>query len=123
MDGQIPQLIPPYRECQGSWRPDFLVEEDRSGERFRITEINARFSFNAYMLSAHGQQTLQDIGISDRNNGLKGATDPQMVSFEQGNLSLLLLALLSVSIADQQTAFRGLTGPLPTRGPLAPPQG
>ncbi|KAE8380411.1 hypothetical protein BDV26DRAFT_302844 [Aspergillus bertholletiae] len=85
MDGQTPQLLPPYRDCRGSWRPDFLVEEVSLGENlppaeiFRISEINARFSFNGYMLLAHGQQALQDIGISNTNNGLKGATDPQMI--------------------------------------------
>lgn len=86
MEGQVPRLLPPYRECRGSWRPDFLVEEDKHGEnlpsqeRFCISEINARFSFNGYMLCAHGQQGLQDIDITDSKNGIKGATDPQMVS-------------------------------------------
>ncbi|GAB0138055.1 hypothetical protein EsDP_00006302 [Epichloe bromicola] len=73
---------PEYSKCRGSWRPDFLVEEHRDsegkkiGENFRITEINARFAFNGYMVEAHGQQTLDDMGILARH-GLKSAASAE----------------------------------------------
>ncbi|GMG29819.1 unnamed protein product [Aspergillus oryzae] len=71
-----------YRDCRGSWRPDFLVEEENSEdgsgpvENFRISEINARFSFNGFMFATCGQQAIHDMGICDNGNGLVGATDP-----------------------------------------------
>ncbi|THC88398.1 hypothetical protein EYZ11_012158 [Aspergillus tanneri] len=82
MDAQVPHLLPLYKECLGSWRPDFLIELDnRQGdlptlENFRISEINARFSFNGFMFLAYGQQALQNIGICDGSNGVIGAADP-----------------------------------------------
>ncbi|KAL5051250.1 hypothetical protein BDW71DRAFT_202441 [Aspergillus fruticulosus] len=69
----------PYRDRAGSWRPDFLVEDDfadpsgQALENFRITEINARFSFNGYMLCAYGQDGLADLGMG--RNGVFPATD------------------------------------------------
>ncbi|PYI04462.1 Clavaminate synthase-like protein [Aspergillus sclerotiicarbonarius CBS 121057] len=66
-----------YANCSGSWRPDFLVEnsgpESDSIESFRITEINARFSFNGFMYVAYGQEALGNLhdGL-----GLVPATDP-----------------------------------------------
>ncbi|KAB8237914.1 uncharacterized protein BDW43DRAFT_321106 [Aspergillus alliaceus] len=82
IDSQVPDSLPPYRECRGSWRPDFLVEEDSSGEspvpveNFRISEINARFSFNGLMYAASGQQAFHEMGICGGRNGLVGGTDP-----------------------------------------------
>jgi hypothetical protein len=66
-----------------------LVEEHHSGaatgtvENFRLSEINARFSFNGFMLLAYGQQALHDIGVCDGRNGLVGATDPAKVSRDE----------------------------------------
>ncbi|KAI2464801.1 hypothetical protein F4781DRAFT_411623 [Annulohypoxylon bovei var. microspora] len=71
--------LPPYSTCQGSWRPDFLPEEDESNcrgataEKFRITEINARFSFNGFIHESYGQQALENLGI--KASGLASATD------------------------------------------------
>ncbi|KAI0886270.1 uncharacterized protein GGS22DRAFT_160426 [Annulohypoxylon maeteangense] len=71
--------FPPYSACQGSWRPDFMIEEDESHpqngmvEKFRITEINARFSFNGFMHAAYGQRALEDMGIQTK--GLISAVD------------------------------------------------
>jgi hypothetical protein len=76
MDTLVPDVLPLYRERLGSWRPDFLIEEDSNGETFRITEINARFSFNGFLTVAYGQQALHSIGVGDGSNGLIGATDP-----------------------------------------------
>ncbi|KAJ5598164.1 hypothetical protein N7537_008248 [Penicillium hordei] len=88
-----------YRECRGSWRPDFLVEDkmDENGrkmENFRITEINARFSFNAFVLGTLAHEGLQDMGVG--HNGLKCATDPAKlldgtISLFQPDLPLHLL--------------------------------
>lgn len=83
MEGQIPHALPEFRNAMGSWRPDFLVDEgpqkegSRQGESFCITEINARFSFNASMIASFGQQGLLDIGIG--RLGLDGAADPAKV--------------------------------------------
>ncbi|KAI1455547.1 hypothetical protein F4805DRAFT_435909 [Annulohypoxylon moriforme] len=71
--------IQPYSMCQGAWRPDFLVEEDENNchngltEKFRIVEINARFSFNGLLHGAHAQRALENMGI--KTNGLASATD------------------------------------------------
>ncbi|KAK7413980.1 hypothetical protein QQX98_007163 [Neonectria punicea] len=75
--------LPKFPACLGSWRPDFLVEESRgpedagSEENFRITEINARFSFNGFMHEAYGQQALDDMGMGA--SGLRNATDPEKI--------------------------------------------
>ncbi|KAI9035032.1 uncharacterized protein KD926_004706 [Aspergillus affinis] len=85
IDSQVPNNLPLFRECRGSWRPDFLVEEDRSegasgpSENFRISEINARFSFNGYMYAACGQQALKKQGICESGNGLVGTTEPAKI--------------------------------------------
>ncbi|PWY74487.1 hypothetical protein BO94DRAFT_606936 [Aspergillus sclerotioniger CBS 115572] len=78
-DAQHTGIIRPFRECRGSWRPDFLIEEqggteDRP-EAFRICEINARFCWNGFMMNALGQDALVDTGISGHE--LVGATDSQ----------------------------------------------
>ncbi|KAH6603992.1 hypothetical protein Trco_007438 [Trichoderma cornu-damae] len=71
-----------YSSCRGSWRPDFLVEEVRNEdgtavENFRITEINARFSFNGFMHVAYGQSALDDTGMEQ--HGLVSATGAKEV--------------------------------------------
>ncbi|KPM41729.1 hypothetical protein AK830_g4830 [Neonectria ditissima] len=77
------KLLQKFPECLGSWRPDFLVEDSRgpedgdATENFRITEINARFSFNGFMHEAYGQQALDDMGVEAI--GLKNATDPEKI--------------------------------------------
>ncbi|KAL4925440.1 uncharacterized protein BDV17DRAFT_185170 [Aspergillus undulatus] len=70
----------PFRACQGSWRPDFLLESsnDPNGiENYRICEINARFCWNGFLFTAFGQQALLNMGLEQY--GLKGATDPRKV--------------------------------------------
>ncbi|OTB04745.1 hypothetical protein M426DRAFT_320605 [Hypoxylon sp. CI-4A] len=68
-----------FSECRGSWRPDFLVDDGTSSlgdtviEKFRITEINARFSFNGFMHEAYGQRALDDMDLAA--DGLVSATD------------------------------------------------
>ena len=55
METQSEDIVPKFRNRQGSWRPDFLLEDDGSTEYYRICEINARFAFNGYLHSAFGQ--------------------------------------------------------------------
>ncbi|OGM49479.1 hypothetical protein ABOM_001708 [Aspergillus bombycis] len=92
IDKQVPHNLPRYRDCRGSWRPDFLVEEDTSdegsgpAEGFRISEINARFSFNGLMYATCAQKALNDMGVCDHGNGLVSATDPAKIL--KGLLSL-----------------------------------
>ncbi|KAM3512677.1 hypothetical protein MY11210_003699 [Beauveria gryllotalpidicola] len=67
-----------YSTCQGSWRPDFLIEEVRAVdgtcvENFRVSEINARFCFNGFMHVAYGSAALADMGTE--RSGLVAATD------------------------------------------------
>ncbi|KHN94385.1 uncharacterized protein MAM_07701 [Metarhizium album ARSEF 1941] len=70
-----------YSKCRGAWRPDFMVENGCEHgapvENFRITEINARFSFNGFMHQAYGQQALDDMGV--KAHGLVAATSPARV--------------------------------------------
>ena len=54
-------VLPRYCARQGSWRPDFLLEHVDSNERYRICEINARFTFNGYLHTAFGQQACVDM--------------------------------------------------------------
>ena len=71
--------LPEFSECLGSWRPDFLVEEDDCREEnYRITEINARFSFNGFIHEAYGQYVLNK-SVSGKGSGLVGATNPETV--------------------------------------------
>ncbi|KKK13981.1 hypothetical protein ARAM_000215 [Aspergillus rambellii] len=68
------------RHHLGSWRPDFLVEDDHTDvgatptENFRLTEINARFSFNGLMYEAYGQEALTSLGAGRR--GIMHGTNP-----------------------------------------------
>lgn len=48
-------------------------------ETFRICEINARFSWNGYMMCALGQEALLDMGVC--GGELSGGTDPKKVLF------------------------------------------
>ncbi|KAL0943351.1 uncharacterized protein CTRU02_201237 [Colletotrichum truncatum] len=71
--------LPEFSKCLGSWRPDFLVEEDEhQTENYRITEINARFSFNGFMHESYGQRALNNSVEGDASE-LIGATDPNMI--------------------------------------------
>ncbi|KAL7905931.1 hypothetical protein GGI35DRAFT_459674 [Trichoderma velutinum] len=74
--------LPPYEACRGSWRPDFMVEEIKTQdgiavENFRITEINARFSFNGFLHATYGHMALDDTGM--RSHGLVSATSPKEI--------------------------------------------
>ena len=50
--------LPLYRTCQGSWRPDFLLE---TNETYRLCEINARFPFNLFLHTAFCQKAYMDM--------------------------------------------------------------
>lgn len=71
-------MIPRFHTCQGSWRPDFLLEKVESVEQFRICEINARFAFNGFLHTAFGQQALIDMGAEAKN--LTAPASPEKVS-------------------------------------------
>ncbi|KAL8792068.1 MAG: hypothetical protein Q9195_005323 [Heterodermia aff. obscurata] len=58
MNNQSKSPISRYSTCQGSWRPDFLLEAD---ENYRICEINARFAFNGFLHTAYGQQAFMNL--------------------------------------------------------------
>ncbi|RAK99976.1 Clavaminate synthase-like protein [Aspergillus ibericus CBS 121593] len=92
LDRHLPPDRANYAGCSGSWRPDFLVEgpgsESEPIETFRITEINARFSFNGFMYAAYGQEALRNLCDDP---GLVPATDP--VKILSGLLSLFQLNL------------------------------
>jgi hypothetical protein len=105
--------LPMYRKCRGSWRPDFLVEEalDETGrtvERYCITEINARFSFNAFILGTIAHEGLQDMGVG--SNALKCATDPVEVR--------ILRVSRKEKIVDIQQLLNGVISLLRTDQPL-----
>ncbi|KAM3446412.1 hypothetical protein MY3296_009700 [Beauveria thailandica] len=75
LDLQVAQgnLAPYSAATLGSWRPDFLVEDDKGYENFRLTEINARFCFNGFMHASYGQTALDSMGM--QSSGLVGAAD------------------------------------------------
>ena len=83
MDSLDETVLPPFRTCQGSWRPDFLLEHVKSTERHRICEINARFAFNGYFHSAFGQQAY--IDMDKEKHFTTPAAEPKDVSFMQAN--------------------------------------
>jgi hypothetical protein len=69
-----------WSKCHGAWRPDFLIESDEEGrESFRITEINARFSFNGLMHLLYGQGVVNKS--LPQGSGLFGAVDVEEVGF------------------------------------------
>ncbi|KAF1996084.1 hypothetical protein P154DRAFT_499105 [Amniculicola lignicola CBS 123094] len=73
-------LLREYSEpgCLGSWRPDFLVDTDENGrEKYRITEINARFSFNGFMHLFYGQTVINES--LPAGSGLAGAVNPEEI--------------------------------------------
>ncbi|OJJ32900.1 hypothetical protein ASPWEDRAFT_174330 [Aspergillus wentii DTO 134E9] len=79
LDSQPTDVISPFETRAGSWRPDMLLEPAVEGgiENYRICEINARFCWNGFMLTAIGQQALLDMGVG--RNGVKGVTDPEIM--------------------------------------------
>ena len=80
VENQPADMLPAFCERRGSWRPDFLVEQDTAGQEiFRITEINARFAFNGSMHLAYGAEALQSAGITGERTRLVGATSFQQV--------------------------------------------
>ncbi|KAM0081490.1 hypothetical protein ACKRZS_006343 [Fusarium odoratissimum] len=72
MIGNLPQ----FSQCRGSWRPDFLVEDNgEREENYCITEINARFSFNGFMHEVYGQAATNE-SLESAETVLMPATDP-----------------------------------------------
>ncbi|KAJ5273184.1 hypothetical protein N7478_008309 [Penicillium angulare] len=80
-----PTLFRPWRERQGSMRPDFLIEFDEAGnEVFRICEINARFCWNGFMMAGFGQQSLSIFDLKPR--GLEHAAKGEEILGGLSNL-------------------------------------
>ncbi|KAM5443991.1 hypothetical protein MferCBS31731_000508 [Microsporum ferrugineum] len=78
IENDAADFVKPIKECLGSWRPDFLVEEaspSTSIENFRICEINARFSFNGYLLLTYGQDAILHVG--EHKSEFGRAADPE----------------------------------------------
>lgn len=50
-----------------------MGEDGTAIEHFRITEVNARFCFNAFILGTLAHEGLRDMGVG--GNGLKLATN------------------------------------------------
>ncbi|KAL8942521.1 MAG: hypothetical protein Q9216_001622 [Gyalolechia sp. 2 TL-2023] len=55
------RVMPLYRNCQGSWRPDFLLDNRYSQGGFQICEINSRFPFNGLLHTAFLQQAYLEM--------------------------------------------------------------
>ncbi|KAI1035213.1 hypothetical protein LB504_005808 [Fusarium proliferatum] len=71
--------LPQFSQCRGSWRPDFLVEDNSEREEnYCITEINARFSFNGFMHEAYGQAATNE-SIESAETELIPATDADTI--------------------------------------------
>ncbi|CAG8254893.1 unnamed protein product [Penicillium nalgiovense] len=87
-------LLPPWNERQGSWRPDFLVEKNEAGmEVFRICEINARFCWNGYMHAAFGQDSLSAFNLGSRGlaHAVEGETLPlHLVKGEEHGIDIAM---------------------------------
>ncbi|KAJ8128229.1 hypothetical protein O1611_g5408 [Lasiodiplodia mahajangana] len=82
LEDQVSQgKLKDYSECRGSWRPDFLIEEHverqngEAVEKFLITEINARFSFNGIFYVSYGQEVLGEMVLRDLK--LYSTTEPK----------------------------------------------
>lgn len=93
MENQSENVVPKFHNRQGSWRPDFLLEDDGSTEYYRICEINARFAFNGFLHSAFGQQAY--MHMDDKVNPLTApavipgeASAVKTFPFGQWNLTL-----------------------------------
>ncbi|KAB5583168.1 hypothetical protein GE09DRAFT_946910 [Coniochaeta sp. 2T2.1] len=61
-------VVPPFRDRQGNWRPDYLTEKvtlpDGSvTEGIKVCEINARFPWNAFVILPHTAQVMQEINF------------------------------------------------------------
>ncbi|KAJ5928818.1 hypothetical protein N7466_007774 [Penicillium verhagenii] len=110
-------MIPPFHQCLGSWRPDFLIENVpnhsnpyESCVRFRICEINARFCWNGFLHTAYGQQAFHDMGAGE--NGFQGAAHCEEVSLTESILSSLPANILTgiFSLFDTSKTLHFLKG-------------
>ncbi|KAJ6787659.1 hypothetical protein PWT90_09710 [Aphanocladium album] len=88
-----------FSACQGSWRPDFLIEEvhTKNGirtENFRISEINARFPFNGSMHVYYGSSVFEDMNMGQ--SGLRAATDGAQVWFPESPSETLANTMVQI---------------------------
>lgn len=70
--------MPAFKNNQGSWRPDYLLQKDISSDGTatmapRMCEINARFPWNAVMAVPILGQAYMNMGAS--TGGLKPGMD------------------------------------------------
>lgn len=62
-------MVPPYKDRQGNWRPDYLLEKvvlpDGSViEKPKICEINARFPWNGFVVMPHIAGVVERLGLA-----------------------------------------------------------
>lgn len=106
MESQGPDLIRPFKECQGGWRPDMLLEFNTERnqwnvrENYRICEINARFYWNGSSSLTTGHKVLREMGVG--RNGYVEATDPEKV--RPGDTFYISLVICS-HLIDSEWAF------------------
>ncbi|KAI4219789.1 MAG: hypothetical protein LQ349_008255, partial [Xanthoria aureola] len=78
MSGLDGGVIPSYHTRQGSWRPDFLLDNRYSHGGFQICEINSRFPFNGLLHTAFVQQAY--LEMEDRTKRLvRPAAKPENI--------------------------------------------
>ncbi|KAF4458130.1 hypothetical protein F53441_65 [Fusarium austroafricanum] len=71
--------LPKFSQRVGSWRPNFLVEDNDHAEKtYKITEINARYSFSGFLHESYGQNAMNSL-IQEKSALLSGATDPETI--------------------------------------------
>ena len=99
MDSLDNDVVPPFNTCQGSWRPDFLLEDVHSDEGIRICEINSRFALNGFFHTAFCQQAY--IEMDDRTNCLTTPAarpkDASAVFISRAKLQKLIVHRLSTA--------------------------
>lgn len=120
IEGPGKHIVEPFATRRGAWRPDFLLnfqEKDFPkkpvSSAIQICEINARFAFNGFWITAYAHEAYQ--AKSSRNPHLESPVDPakvrcslslnlklQTASFCQRIVPLLTSALLHSDICGIQ---------------------
>lgn len=73
MERVLRSLVSRRPYAMGSYRPDFLIPLKKDGP-LSICEINARFSFNGFIVGAHVQEYIVKRDAQDYMSGLKQST-------------------------------------------------
>jgi len=86
IDGPGSGVVEPFARKKGSWRPDFLLNflgnslpgDPRTGA-VQICEINARFAFNGFWITAFAHEAFQKKLF--KNLHLRSPVDPEQVHY------------------------------------------